>query len=658
MASARERLSGGESSEDILAAREIRLNSFYLHGRSAPGSPGASVNIAGSITSAELELTIEGASTLTVTVEDPDRHLLNSEVLTRWTWGETGFRDGEGWVRKGRAVDAYLPAENPKNRLPFRLVKVSLAGTEVTLTFEDRIVALLRQHKGARKLSRAKGTRAMFIKMLADEVKAYGGVPVFIPELRKRQPIAKAEDAESGREKRENARPGIADDADLTVKGKKATREQIRNMERVLDVADSLNASPKAAKALVLACIVESLFRNLPGGHADSRGILQVRDSTARDMGINNRDVEQCAHAFLTKGFWGRGGAIEIARRSPSQSAGWVAQQAQGSAYPDRYDQYSDEADAILRAYKPGGGRRNGETYTKQYVFERGKDEDSWTAMGRLAEEVAWRRFVRKGRLWYVSEEYLFNQRAAMTIDLDHPAVEDVQLELDPMARHPIAEVTLSARVGAWQALPGMVVVLKDAGPASGRWLVSSVRRDLFDSLAEVRLTKPIDPKPEPRSQTVQRQRSDEIGYGRYSGRGDSVYAERALVAAAKLHAMKLPYRWGGGHDPTSFRHPKGPPPGLDCSGAVCWVLREAGMFNHDVAWVSGKLASDWGEPGRGKYMTVWANKGHVFIEFKLPGKRWKRFDTTPYGDGPRGARLRRTDRPKSGFTPRHWPGS
>lgn len=521
MASARERLTGGEPSEDILAAREIRLNSFYLHGRSAPGSKGASVNIAGSITSAELELTIEGASTLTVTVEDPDRHLINSEVLTRWTWGETGFRDGEGWVRKGRAVDAYLPAENPKNRLPFRLVKVSLAGTEVTLTFEDRIVALLRQHKGARKLSRAKGTRAMFIKMLADEVKAYGGVPVFIPELRKRQPIAKASDAESEREKRENARPGIADGANLTVKGAPATREQIRNMERVLDVADSLNAGPKATKALVLGCIVESQFRNLPGGHADSRGILQVRDKTARHMGINNRDVEQCAHAFLTKGFWGRGSAIELARRSPSQTAGWVAWNTLGPArqYRGRYDQYSEEADAILRAYKGGGGRRSGETYTKQYVFERGKDEDSWTAMGRLAEEVAWRRFVRKGRLWYVSEEYLFNQRAAMTIDLDHPAVEDVQLELDPMARHPIAEVTLSARVGAWQALPGMVVVLKDAGPASGRWLVSSVRRDLFDSLAEVRLTKPIDPKPEPRSETVERQRSGETdGIGSISG--------------------------------------------------------------------------------------------------------------------------------------------
>ena len=74
---------------------------------------------------------------------------------------------------------------------------------------------------------------------------------------------------------------------------------------------------------------------------------------------------------------------------------------------------------------------------------------------------------------------------------------------------------------------------------------------------------------------------------------------------------------------------------------------------------VSGGFASSWGDPGEGKYMTVWANAQHVWIEFK--GRDAKRFDTSPRGSGPRGPQLRYTARPdgrSEGFTPRHWKGT
>lgn len=99
------------------------------------------------------------------------------------------------------------------------------------------------------------------------------------------------------------------------------------------------NANPKPALALWMAGIVESGLRNLPYGDRDSRGALQIRDSTARGMGINNMDPMASALAFLTRGFWRYpGGAIGIAARNPGFSAGQVAQGTQGSAFPGRYD--------------------------------------------------------------------------------------------------------------------------------------------------------------------------------------------------------------------------------------------------------------------------------------------------------------------------------
>jgi hypothetical protein len=73
------------------------------------------------------------------------------------------------------------------------------------------------------------------------------------------------------------------------------------------------------------------------------------------------------------------------------------------------------------------------------------------------------------------------------------------------------------------------------------------------------------------------------------------------------------------------------------------------------VAIVSGAF-NKWGDPGEGKYFTVWYNGGHVWIQFKHLGQFW-RFDTSAYGDGGSGPRVRKTSRPTAGFQSRHWPG-
>jgi len=85
----------------------------------------------------------------------------------------------------------------------------------------------------------------------------------------------------------------------------------------------------------------------------------------------------------------------------------------------------------------------------------------------------------------------------------------------------------------------------------------------------------------------------------------------------------RTPYVWGGGHG-------KWQDTGYDCSGSVSFVLAAAGLLNAPLA--SGPLMS-WGEAGPGKWVTIYANAGHVFLEVagirfdtsaqRITGSRW-----------------------------------
>lgn len=111
---------------------------------------------------------------------------------------------------------------------------------------------------------------------------------------------------------------------------------------------------------------------------------------------------------------------------------------------------------------------------------------------------------------------------------------------------------------------------------------------------------------------------------------------KRAVEAGNNL--QRFPYRMGGGHarlNDTAY----------DCSGAVSYVLRNAGLM-------TGQMPSrgflKYGEYGGGEWITVWAKNGHVFMT--IGGLR---LDT---GGGSRshGPRWKTTSRSKSGFVARH----
>jgi cell wall-associated NlpC family hydrolase len=116
----------------------------------------------------------------------------------------------------------------------------------------------------------------------------------------------------------------------------------------------------------------------------------------------------------------------------------------------------------------------------------------------------------------------------------------------------------------------------------------------------------------------------------------DAPQIVRDVINAGNVIA-KTPYLWGGGHGSWSAS-------GYDCSGSVSFALAGAGLL--DSPLTSGLLAQ-WGAAGPGRWITIYANGGHVFME--VAGLR---FDTG--GIRGSGTRWQATVRGTAGFVARH----
>jgi cell wall-associated NlpC family hydrolase len=113
----------------------------------------------------------------------------------------------------------------------------------------------------------------------------------------------------------------------------------------------------------------------------------------------------------------------------------------------------------------------------------------------------------------------------------------------------------------------------------------------------------------------------------------------KAMIAAAnQIHA--IPYKYGGGHAP--YRGNK-PPTSADCSGSVSWVLHAADKLDNPLD-SSGLMT--WGEAGKGQWVTVYSNPGHVYMTIGDV-----RFDTSGMDDKTRWDMRKRSSR---GYTIRH----
>lgn len=120
---------------------------------------------------------------------------------------------------------------------------------------------------------------------------------------------------------------------------------------------------------------------------------------------------------------------------------------------------------------------------------------------------------------------------------------------------------------------------------------------------------------------------------------------KRAIAAANAISDRPYLLR----HYPTHIANPT-----YDCSSSASHVLWGAGAFG-TAPWVSGQFMR-YGQPGPGRWITVYADAGHMFLI--VAGLR---FDTARYDSGPNagesGPRWRLGPRPTANFVVRHPPG-
>ena len=134
----------------------------------------------------------------------------------------------------------------------------------------------------------------------------------------------------------------------------------------------------------------------------------------------------------------------------------------------------------------------------------------------------------------------------------------------------------------------------------------------------------------------------------------------RLIYYARWIESRRIHYCWGGGHAPQPG--PSGgsycwsaagsqvfgaPEAGLDCSGAVRWLLVLAG-YPDPGALVSSQLGAAY-PSGIGTRFTIWANVDHVFVT--IDGRDWGTSETN-FAHGPGFA-----GHSHAGFAPSHPPG-
>jgi cell wall-associated NlpC family hydrolase len=116
--------------------------------------------------------------------------------------------------------------------------------------------------------------------------------------------------------------------------------------------------------------------------------------------------------------------------------------------------------------------------------------------------------------------------------------------------------------------------------------------------------------------------------------------AVQRVIAGANAIA-DFPYVFGGGH--ASFVDNA-----YDCSGSVSYALAAGGLLS--APETSGELES-WGAPGPGRYITIEAAAGHVYMY--VDGVMYN----TAGRSGVYASRWQVKPVDNSGFVTRHWPG-
>lgn len=400
--------------------------------------------------------------------------------------------DPEGDLRNSGRFDKTIDIHIGGGRW-YRLAQVKRAdGGMLTLVFESRWSDRLKRKFGPMKQSRSKGTRAEFI--LAAIRKVAGNKVEFIcPELKKKQPIGKIEKKKKKKKKERKKGFGPGDKDSITVKGSKADSAQIDNIERVIEQGERMGASDKVKIGAIMTITQES---NASRWATNGQFVGLFQQSKAYGWPAS-RNPEKDAKAWYAK-------AIKIDKDLPQTEAAIIARKVQMNNLPAHmpptvqdFQQWKEEATNTFSLYKGGSTTTTtSKEYYKKYEFEIEEDQNFWDGILELAEEVNWALWINKNTIWYMSEDDLYKSAHRGRISEADDGIISIRWDQDDHKR--VNEATVTADMDRWPAPIGSVVVLDNEGPANGRWLVTEIRKSLFDWTGTIELEKPTEPKPEP----------------------------------------------------------------------------------------------------------------------------------------------------------------
>lgn len=543
------------------------------------------------------------------------------------------------------------------------VVAARSGGDRLTLTVEDEVAWRLRLFASFRAWPRSRFTRAQAFRELVREAGSKPMPPIraWIPELRDRQRVATPTlvEGDGGPTTDRGTSRG-----DYKVKGEEADEQQRRAINAILTECRRLNCSRRVMIATIMCATQESVIRPERRGDAvgpDSRGYYQQRAAWGPESVRRNATLS--TRMFLTGGRGGQAGWKQKHGSLRVVPGGFEAAIKAVQISVGGYAQWEAEATRTVDEWLGDGAGSGGDVEARVYEYTRGtregERETSFAASGRWAEEVNWFRWVMLNTACWASGDELRAGAPAMSLDGDEPWLLS-PLEPDMAADRPVDQLDLAVLSERWGLLPGACVTIPRSAriDVGGRWLVSYIDGPLYGSQWRVTLERPASPRLEPAVESAAGGDSEESSLSTESAGSAAVYA-----AARRISAERLPYVWGGGH--ASAGTPdrgtgRDPGIGYDCSGSCGAALAAAGLGFRpgDRVPASGWFAANWGKAGKGKRMTVWANATHMWIEWHGRARDGHRFDTSPYGSGPRGPQLRTQARPSDGFTPRHWPGT
>lgn len=426
-----------------------------------------------------IEQTMEGAGSVVVTITDPESEILNSGAFDQ-------------------QVDIVV------DNLRFTLSAINKNDDTLDLTFEDFSVARTRKHKEIVTTNRNRLTRAEFVVYLIRRVPSNKHLAIVCPELNKKQPTT-SDKKEVKKAKRE---AGLSNTGDLHVMHAdgsvtRANNSQLDLAETILDTGSAMKGmTPKVLASGIAVPMIESGLANLSGGDRDSTGAFQQRRSQGWPA---SGDVEVDAKAYFEA-------ALEVNKANPGLSieelSGKVQRPQANLIY--RYGKAAKYAKEFVEAYGSAGFTTV--AYRKKFVFttkdENGKARDWWTAIKDTMDVVKWAVFMSNGSLYVISEEDLIKSKPRMKISEEMDGVDRINFSYD--IGQPLASATVTCRADRWLAPAGTVVILDGAGPANGRWLVSTLRRPLFSRDTTIELKKSDHSLKEPPSEIVQRATADD----------------------------------------------------------------------------------------------------------------------------------------------------